>query len=209
MSLMRLLAAGSSLVGIKDRPSPYRMTQQHLLPKFGAGKPNEARVAGRATLAVPEPESPTEQEPVGRPGIVARDGTPQVHVLEYDEKKLPPAVASRPLAEQAPKRSPALQSAAVNGRPPAKGLFRRWARMLNPFGTRPPERKKIAPVQGELRLEGVKVVRNDLSECDLEIVPAVEPAEAAIPPVPTGGNPEAERVAWRRIAARLFGAGRT
>ena len=26
-------------MGIKDRPSPYKMTQQHLLPKFGSDKP--------------------------------------------------------------------------------------------------------------------------------------------------------------------------
>src|SRR5206468_11764074 len=43
MSFMRLLVAGSSLRGIRDRRSPYKMTQQHLLPKFGAGKPTDTK----------------------------------------------------------------------------------------------------------------------------------------------------------------------
>jgi hypothetical protein len=35
MSLMRWLAACRSLKSVEDRPSPYRMTQQNLLPRFG------------------------------------------------------------------------------------------------------------------------------------------------------------------------------
>jgi len=35
MSLMRWLAACRSLKSVDDRPSPYRMTQQNLLPRFG------------------------------------------------------------------------------------------------------------------------------------------------------------------------------
>src|SRR5262245_51682917 len=35
MSLMRWLAVGRSLNSIRDRPSPYKMTQQNLVPRFG------------------------------------------------------------------------------------------------------------------------------------------------------------------------------
>src|SRR5215204_7363837 len=35
MSLMRWLAACRSLKSVEDGPSPYRMTQQNLLPRFG------------------------------------------------------------------------------------------------------------------------------------------------------------------------------
>src|SRR5437667_10116602 len=68
MSLIRLLAAGSSLRGIKDRRSPYKMTQQHLLPKFGSGKPGEpkapvAESVGRTTsLAGSDASLPAENE---------------------------------------------------------------------------------------------------------------------------------------------------
>ena len=34
MKLMRLLAAGRSVIGIKKDPGPYRMNQENLLPKF-------------------------------------------------------------------------------------------------------------------------------------------------------------------------------
>jgi hypothetical protein len=39
MSLMRWLAACRSLKSVENRPSPYRMTQQNLLPRFGAKNP--------------------------------------------------------------------------------------------------------------------------------------------------------------------------
>ncbi|MCI0745463.1 MAG: hypothetical protein L0Y58_08670 [Verrucomicrobia subdivision 3 bacterium] len=35
MSLMRWLAVGRSLKSVEDRRSPYKMTQQNLLPRFG------------------------------------------------------------------------------------------------------------------------------------------------------------------------------
>ena len=35
MSLMQLLAMGKSIRTIEDRPTPYKMKQQNLLPKFG------------------------------------------------------------------------------------------------------------------------------------------------------------------------------
>src|SRR5437763_1274534 len=63
MSLIRLLTAGSSLKGIKDRRSPYKMTQQHLLPKFGSGEEAEERAPGPPT---PAPSSP-------RTGKLARE----------------------------------------------------------------------------------------------------------------------------------------
>ena len=38
MSLLRLLAAGKSLVGMSDAETRYRVTSQRLLPQFGAGR---------------------------------------------------------------------------------------------------------------------------------------------------------------------------
>jgi hypothetical protein len=54
-------------------------------------------------------------------------------------------------------------------------------------------------VQSELSLDRVRVVRNDLSDSDVEIVP-VKPAA----PVP---EPEAEKT-WEKVTGRLFGAGK-
>jgi len=47
------------------------------------------------------------------------------------------------------------------------------------------------PVQGELSLDKVKVVRGDLAHADLEVVT-------------TGGNPNAT---WRNLTTRVFGSG--
>ena len=59
----------------------------------------------------------------------------------------------------------------------------RWALKSSPFkSTKPAPRP---PVQGELSLEKVKPVRNDLNDCDLELVPR-EAVEAA--PVKSGAE---------------------
>ena len=42
MSLIRLLTTTRSLSDVKNEPSPYRMTEQGLLPKFGPKKRGEA-----------------------------------------------------------------------------------------------------------------------------------------------------------------------
>jgi hypothetical protein len=67
------------------------------------------------------------------------------------------------------------------------------------------------PVQGELSLDRIKVVRNDLSDADLEVVPVkplVQPAVTA--PAPRAVE-QAERAesAWARLRPRVLGAGKT
>jgi hypothetical protein len=56
----------------------------------------------------------------------------------------------------------------------------RWALKANPFKS-PAQGAAPPVVQGELSLEKVKVVRNDLSDSDLELVAASQPAKAAAP----------------------------
>jgi hypothetical protein len=71
-------------------------------------------------------------------------------------------------------------------------------------------------VQQELRLDGVKPLRNDLSEADLEVIPARRMAvqrvtsdrvsqPAAIP----GDVGAGSGVVWNRLTAKLFTAGRS
>jgi hypothetical protein len=46
MSLVQLLSVGKSLLNIQDKPSPYRMRQENLLPKFGrASRPEVEKKA--------------------------------------------------------------------------------------------------------------------------------------------------------------------
>jgi hypothetical protein len=52
MSLIRLLRTTRSLSDVKNEPSPYRMTEQGLLPKFGP-----RNQAGRARRSAEPPDS--------------------------------------------------------------------------------------------------------------------------------------------------------
>ncbi|MDB6030542.1 MAG: hypothetical protein JWM16_880 [Verrucomicrobiales bacterium] len=69
MSLVQLLSVGRSLLNIQDRPSPYRMRQDHLLPKFG-------RVEGR------EPEKRAVRE------VSPRENRKEPKVNESQEVKV-------------------------------------------------------------------------------------------------------------------------
>lgn len=66
-----------------------------------------------------------------------------------------------------------------------------------------------ALIQGELSLDRVKVVRNDLSDSDLEIVPAKKPSPAPTPVPELAATVSSSPRAWERVTSRLFGAGKT
>jgi hypothetical protein len=136
MSLMRLLAAGRSIMGIKKQPGPYRMNQEHLLPNFAP-----------------------------------------VH------------------------------KAAAAGRSP-KGFLTRW---VTQFGRKRQRRGCSAPapgarhVQTELSLDTVKVVRNDLSDCDFEVISTVRPAAGPLADgKPAGSQRRVLGMVWNRLSAHLL-----
>ncbi len=91
-----------------------------------------------------------------------------------------------------------------------------WLKQLNPrqfLPARPPAgaRPNHSPVQAELSLDRVKVVRNDLSEADLEVVPmrlVEKPVEAM-----TTAQPQAAMVMqptrWTRWSSIFAGTGET
>src|ERR1051325_1034217 len=106
MSLMQLLTVTRSIKTVKNQPSPYKMKQEHLLPRFSAPKGEEGdETSVAATQALR-------------------------------------AEAARPIS--------------------GKGFFRRWTSWgrewrRNRAGGR-------LPVQTELLLGAVRVVRNDFRE---------------------------------------------
>lgn len=83
-----------------------------------------------------------------------------------------------------------------------------WVEKLNPLslwrGSRPPlPGKARLPMQAELSLDRVKVVHNDLSDADVEVVPIKsrtlpEVTEPILPPAHAGDS-------WGRLSAKLFG----
>jgi hypothetical protein len=81
-----------------------------------------------------------------------------------------------------------------------------WTSKLNPIsilrGPAPAAQSIQAPVQSELSLDSVKVVQNDLSDADVEVVPIKSrtASEPVVPVLPPPTRP------WEFLAERMFHA---
>jgi hypothetical protein len=203
MSLLRLLTVGRSLGAVRDQPSRYKMTQQSLLPKFGAvGQPTggEAPTVESGLKPVPSPTVETKATPkaaIESPAAKEK----RTKVMTTVETEFPAVSASDP---SAPKQAfPA----------------GRWTIFRNPFGSATARPKALrAPVQGELSLDAVKPVRNDLSDSDLEVIRVSRsttagttgaPPVVSAPPVELDRPPEPAGPVWDRLKTQFFGAGKT
>jgi hypothetical protein len=88
--------------------------------------------------------------------------------------------------------------------PPRPVRATSWASKLNPIsmwrGSAPAAPSAPCPVQSELSLDSVKVVHNDLSDADVEVVPIKSRTadEVAVPVLPP---PEKS---WEFLAERMF-----
>jgi hypothetical protein len=200
MSLGRLLTSGKTLIGLHGAGGRYEMRRKNLLPKFGTA--SNPFTGGHATAAPSGAEEKFQ--------AVRRTLSPEeTHAAELKEtRRLPEvgAIRAMELLEESRARETAGQGVRVTeaARP---GLARRTAgagariavsianalRVLNPmFWWRKWSdrvgRAGRAPVQGELSLDNIKVIRNDLSDADVEAVrvrvavtPVVEEAPAVKP----------------------------
>jgi len=144
MSLVRLLSTGKSLVGgaTKDT-SRYRMGNPGMLPKFGS--------AGKTVL-----NGKKEAVPVS---MVCESEKME----ECPQVQEPTEVSAKPRRERV--SLPAIYRGWM-GRIKAR-ISRIYVKRARPAALRSPK----PAVQTELSLDKVRVVRNDLSETDLEIVP--------------------------------------
>lgn len=207
MSLLKLLSAGKSLDGSKPTTSPYRMRTGNLLPKFGSTKnpfapgktESQSKPAGQM-----ETDPLFDDEPVTVKSPKSKVPAKKETKAAAPEKK---AVSQTVTAAPAPAATPAPKQGKRGG---LSGLVKK----LNPLvylpkrqpGGRPARHKAArAAVQGELSLERVRVLRNELNDSDLEFVTA-KPAGAG-----TGGAilrplPEPRLTAWGRLTSRMLGA---
>jgi hypothetical protein len=181
MSLMQLLTVGRSFGSVEDRPSPYRMIQENLLPKFGPADRSEMK------------QPPVETSVAAAPGdLGVRAGW--ADASKRSETKMN---AIEIQVQAAPGASSAL--------PPEAYPLGRWTTMRNPFHRRTASQKSPRLVQGELSLDAVRPVRNDLNESDLEVIPArvAEPG-VSDEPVSTEETEGATGFLWNRLRARLL-----
>lgn len=191
MSLMQLLAVGKSIIGLSAGRSPYRMREENLLPKFGPAKGAKAKPPAPAEAAPSIPKNvPKAEEPQTSQSATETKGNEMNAVVAGTETESEPGHTRRSAETAHP--------------------FGRWTR-LNPFHARFSKQSDAAPVQGELLLETVKVMRNDLSDADLEVVSSGQnsPPRAGNAQREPAADSESSGLVLGRMTARLFGAGRT
>ena len=206
MSLLRLLTAGKSLVGLKDTGSRYNVPRRGLLPQFSAKK-NPFRASTRPEF---NPSTTAGRAPEGEStGAASVDLENAGHPVPAD-----PVVPERESSLPVPVAAAKVQKTADNAELPGGRGFR-WFVSL-PW-MRPKVGKTAIPrftksmVQGELSLDGVRVVRNDLSDTDLEVVPAKK-TEAILDPktvCPTAPIAAPPENAWDQVAGHIVGAGKS
>jgi hypothetical protein len=165
-----LLTAGKSLIGLQNVTSRYRMRSRFLLPKFGAAKNPFASDVSDVSEAVPEPAP--EVRPMSEEEVAAAN--------LKETKRLPvapPALIPRGLA-------PTVKRESIFERILKLNPLAWWKSWRTPARRPLPRPSRATPVQGELSLDKITVVRNDLTDADLEIVPAKTPAEPKTRPLP-------------------------
>ncbi len=228
MSLMRLLSSGRSWVGLKET-TRYRMTDPRAMPKFGTGR---NPFCGTATKAEParmpalpgsnsnysvteartmQPVNPSDQassasaSPVQPGALRAEEGSrssgsrfgEMISTLRNAAKQVTASVASFIKAL----------------RPRAAALLRKLTSLVPRRRSRP-RTAAIASfargaLQGELSLDRIKVVRNDLSDVDLEVVRTSEKVAPAIAASTSPTVPQTGQTAWAPATPGLIGAGKT
>jgi hypothetical protein len=95
------------------------------------------------------------------------------------------------------------------------GALAGWLKKLNPLAHLPkrsPGGRSVKPraartaVQGELSLEKVRVIRNDLSDCDLEFVTPKTPASKGTAGTILPEKPRPGLATWGRLTSRVIGS---
>ncbi len=180
MSLGRLLATGRSLVGLRNGESRYRESKQVRLPKFIS------------------PKNP----------FASGDDNSELQVTVAP----PVTVSATARSVAATPATPAKRGSSLLVR--AGAWFGSLSTKVNPFRGRK-ERASAAPLpsaeakpkQGELTLERVRVLRNDLSDADGAKAKTNVGAKPGIPVVAaTLGKLEPVGAAWDRLATKFTGS---
>jgi hypothetical protein len=124
---------------------------------------------------------------LGGRGVVAYRADKRVYLPKFNSAKnpfVPKVVEKKSAAAPAPQKMAVTVVAPVAAKAPAKTQkipvftaqqplrVSNWAERLNPFRTPAPvAAPMLNPVQTELSLNAVKVLHNDLSDVDVEVVP--------------------------------------
>jgi hypothetical protein len=147
MNPFRLLTKGRTIRGLRERPGAYKLLERSVLPNFSG----------------PKRPAPTTRHP--------KPANAQSALFEQPQPKpeTPAPVSVAPVPAPVPAPAP------VKDQPSKPGLWSRlaaipagWTCPWIPWRKAPPFQSPT--VQTELALDKVRVMRNDLSEDDLEVV---------------------------------------
>ena len=228
---MKLLSLSKSFAGGRNPPGRYKMVEQGLLPKFApVGRPvslapkrksdgpatkieqsgtlmgaadslreNLFHVAGPATELV-KAVAPIQRVAVCVNAIAAPTNWFRLGTNPFVNR---PAGSPKPPTSQGASKNGAgtassphfVSSTPFHGDEPSPPRLDRF-----------PKRTLRTSAPAELSLDAVKPVRNDLSDSDLQIVPArpeIKP-DALKSPRPRLLRPELTGFAWSRLTARFF-----
>jgi hypothetical protein len=226
MSLMQLLTVGQSFQETKDGPSGYKL-EKNALPKFAPVK-RPVSLAPARTVDTPRPmataplfpdhESPAAMEVLGNHseepnGVLAKDETvPRPNIgqtpLPLFEQNAPtkpatpaPPRPATPFSPEGRERLSAGETRLVSRDAALPDPKRRWWEF---FFRRKRKNAFSRPLQAEWSLDRVKVIRNELNDTDIDLIPGGQPApaQAARTEVAIAGK------SWSRLTARLFQANR-
>lgn len=200
MNLKRLLSVGGSLEARKGAGGRYRMAPVGVLPKFElrgdtlTAVPMEGVVRAKTTPAKASP-GPLFDTPVEPVVVKAQPVEPSVPVASA-------VVVANPFSAEAPR------TAAKTGF--AKRLLDSIGAVLSDAfsGRKNRARRRAvrATVQGELGLDSVCPLHNDLSGSDFEVVAAPVPRPGLRLRETAVSSPAGELPAERRPETRLLGA---
>ncbi len=190
MSFAKLLAAGKSIISGR-RPPSYREDKHVYLPNFGAPKNPFAASAPAPNQDQTRPQSQVPPQiqapPVGPAMAAAISSIERAHKLAVTREAIMVAAKTQKMPVLAEKSKP----------------LAAWASKLNPvamFRPPPAPAPALPAVQAELSLDTIKVVHNDLSDADVEVVP-IKSRPAVRPVVPD--LPPAEKP-WELLGERML-----
>lgn len=186
MKLGTLLAAGKSIMKGQVEVS-YRASRQVYLPKFGPVRNPFKPETSQPATETSEP-APAAPRVLPRATRVAREttvATPMPHLSSPTQTSpAPPAIAAKKKSHWAGLFNPA----SIFHGPTAKNGDRPLDKTTTP--------QKSEATQPELSLDSVKVVHNDLSDVDVEIVPMKSRPGVAEEPAP--------KKSWEFLSERLL-----
>jgi hypothetical protein len=185
MSLVRLLTAGKSLVGgVHDSAARYRMSDPRAMPRFGSARNPFQSKESKATDS--QPAAPANFGVGNGNGNSAPSPRDEERVAATQAENLPTAETANATASVQPVEAvkeeavPVEQPVAAKPSAGKSGGSKRISQWMAKVAAWMPKKRSreaivpqsAAPIQGELSLEKVRVMRNDLSDTDLEIVSA-------------------------------------